>query len=273
MNTGKRNRIRRLINPKSGRSFIVAMDHGFSDGPIKGLKSIPDRLKFIGADALDAVVVHQGMAPRLEPILQQYQDLALIVHLSGSTYLAPDPNAKQLVSSVEQALRLGADAVSVHVNLGATSEAQMLADLGQVSQSCQAWGMPLLAMTYPRGPSVDDPYSPKTIGLAIRVAMEMGCDLVKTYYTGELDTFASLLEGVDIPVLIAGGPKVDSAFQLFKMIRDALRAGATGVCLGRNVFQHPHADVIAEAIENIIHKNFSVQDATTLLEEAMEAEA
>ena len=209
----------------------------------------------------------QRRVSRLAPLLKETKHLGLIVHLSGSTSLAHDTNDKRLVCSVEQAIRLGADAVSVHINLGARTENQMLTDLGKVSQACQAWGMPLLGMMYPRGEGIDNPYDPQLIGHAIRVAMEMGVDIIKTYYTGDVESFGSILEYVDAPVLIAGGPQVDSDFKMFKMVHDALKAGAAGVCFGRNVFQSEHADLIAEALENIVHKDFGVQEAVALLQQ------
>ncbi len=269
MNLGKEVRMRRIINSRSQRLFILAMDHGFSDGPIPGLTNITTRLRQIGEDALNAVVVHQGMVSRIAPVLKDTKHLGLIVHLSGSTALASDTNDKRLVCSVEQAVRLGADAVSVHINLGAATEHRMLSDLGRVSQSCQEWGMPLLAMMYPRGERIENPYDPKYVGHAIRVAMEMGVDIIKTYYTGDVESFSNIIRDVDAPVVIAGGPQIDSEFKMFKMIVDALRAGAAGVCFGRNVFQSQQADKIAEAIENIVHKNFSIQDAMSLLDDSI----
>lgn len=272
MHIGKDVRMRRIMNSRSRRVFILAMDHGFSEGPIAGLTNITKRLRQIGEDALNAVIVHQGMVPRVVPVLQDARHMGLIVHLSGSTVFSEDVNDKRLVCSVEQAVRLGADAVSVHINLGADTESRMLSELGQISQSCQEWGMPLLAMMYPRGKRIENPYLPKYIAHAIRVAVEMGVDLVKTYYTGDIESFARILEDVDTPVVIAGGPHLDSTFHLFKMIHDALQAGAAGVCFGRNVFQSPHADRIAEAIENVVHKNFSIQEALSLLEDIADLE-
>ncbi len=268
MNSGKEVRMRRIINSRSRKMFILAMDHGFSDGPIPGLRNLGDRLRQIGEDALNAVIVHQGMVRRIAPVLQETKHLGLIVHLSGSTSLTQDSNDKRIVCTVEQAIRLGADAVSVHINLGAETETQMLTDLGKVSQACQEWGMPLLAMMYPRGKRIENPYDPVYIGHAIRVAMEMGVDIIKTYYTGDADSFSQILADVDAPVVIAGGPHIDSEFTMFKMVYDALQAGASGVCFGRNVFQSEHADLIAEAIENIVHKDFTIHDAVSLLETA-----
>ena len=128
--------------------------------------------------------------------------------------------------------------------------------------------MPLIGMMYPRGERIENPYNPRYIGHAIRVAMEMGVDIIKTYYTGDIDSFSQILSDIDAPVVIAGGPAIDSEFKMFKMVYDALQAGASGVCFGRNVFQNSNADLIAEAIENIVHKDFSVHDAMSLLEAA-----
>jgi predicted phospho-2-dehydro-3-deoxyheptonate aldolase len=238
-------------------------------GPLPGLERILERLQGIGRDALDAVVLHQGMVPRFMPLFESADRPGLIVHLSGATQLSPDASEKQLLCTVEHALRLGADGVSVHANLGVKSENQMLADLAKVSQSCQHWGVPLLAMIYPRREA--GPLEPEHVGHAIRIAMELGVDLVKVPYTGDRESFARVLEGVDIPVFVAGGARLESEQEILHFVDDALGAGAAGVTFGRNIFQSPNPKRIARAVTALVHGRAALSEALMLLESEEDA--
>lgn len=265
---GKRGRLARLVQPAHRRATIVALDHGYTMGPVAGLEDIGQRLRGAGREAIDAVVLHQGMVPRVAPLFDSADRPGLIVHLSGSTQLSPDVSEKRLVCSVEHALRLGADGVSVHVNLGAHAENQMLADLASVSEACQRWGLPLLAMMYPRRdaqvavPDVDH------VAHTIRIAMELGVDLVKVPYTGSRESFARVLEGVDIPVFVAGGARLDSDEALLRFVDDAMQSGASGVTFGRNIFQSAHPIRIARAVSAMVHARLSLDDVIAQLRSA-----
>jgi len=190
----------------------------------------------------------------------------LIIHLSASTSLSPYPNVKTLVCSVEEAIKLGADAVSIHVNLGNGQEKEMLKDFGKVSYEARMWGMPLLAMIYPRGEKIKDEYDVEAIKHAARVGDEMGADIVKVSYTGSLETFKEVITGCSVPVVIAGGPKMDSDREILEMVKGSIEAGGAGVSIGRNVFQHKDPTRMVRAISTIVHDDSSVEDALRLLE-------
>ncbi len=147
----------------------------------------------------------------------------------------PDPNDKVIVCTVEEAVALGADAVSIHINLGAPNESRMLESAGEVVRDCNRWGMPLLIMIYPRGTGID-PTSPQSVGHCVRVAEELGADLIKTNYTGDPETFRRITAACSVPVMIAGGEK-GGDMETLTTIRGAIDAGAAGVCMGRNAFQ------------------------------------
>ena len=250
---GKDIRLKRLFK-HSDRIFIAPMDHGVTVGPVQGLTDMPAIAGFVRAGKADAVVVHKGLVGQITDYLGA-DGCELIVHLSASTSLAPEPNRKELVSSVEHAIRLGATAVSVHVNLGAAFEAEMLKDLGMVAEQCALWGMPLLAMMYVRDGSKESEYDPGKIRHAARLAEEVGADIVKVNYTGSAETFAEVTGAVKIPVVIAGGPKMSSIKDLLVMIEEAVEAGARGVAIGRNLFQDPNPTHLARIIRQTLdHK-------------------
>lgn len=249
---GKEIRLKRLFK-HSNRLFIAPMDHGVTVGPTEGLTDMPAIVSLIRAGKADAIVVHKGLVGQIAKNIGS-DGCELIVHLSASTALAPDPNRKELISSVEHAIRLGATAVSVHVNLGSKYESSMLKDLGMVAERCESWGMPLLAMMYVRDGSKESEYDPGKIKHAARLAEEVGADIVKVNYTGSVETFTEVTNGVKIPVVIAGGPKISSLGDLVNMIEDSVEAGARGVAIGRNLFQHPNPTALARIIRQILDK-------------------
>lgn len=259
---GKGIRLSRL-SKHSGRLFIVPMDHGVTVGPIQGLKNVGYTVKQVTGGGADAVIVHKGLVDQITDSLGP-GGCSLIVHLSASTALAHNSNRKELVSSVEHAIRLGATAVSVHVNLGDAYESQMLKDLGKVSEQCALWGMPLLAMMYVRDGSKDSEYDPAKIKHAARVAEEAGADIVKVNYSGSMETFSEVTAGVKIPVVIAGGPKMASTYELLAMVSDAVQAGAGGVALGRNVFQDENPKLLACKIRKVLDQKLSDEEIKEL---------
>jgi predicted phospho-2-dehydro-3-deoxyheptonate aldolase len=193
------------------------------------------------------------------------KDVGLIIHISASTSLSPDPNAKQLVCTVEEAIKLGADAVSIHINLGAETDAEMLRQLGYVAERCLQWQMPLVAMMYTRGPKIKNEFDVKNVKHAARVAAELGADIVKCVYTGTVESFREVVTGCPAPVVIAGGPKMESDEEIFKMVENALKAGAAGVSIGRNAFQHEKPDRMVAALSKMVHQNASVDEAVAVL--------
>jgi class I fructose-bisphosphate aldolase len=261
---GKKVRMERIMNRNTGRTVIVPMDHGISVGPIEGLKSMKDAINKVADGGANAIVEHKGLVESGHR--RHGKDIGLIVHLSASTSLSLYPNAKTLVCTVEEAIKLGADAVSIHVNLGNGKEKEMLEDFGKVSYDARTWGLPLLAMMYPRGEKIKDEYDADVIKHAARVGNEMGADIVKVSYTGSPETFREVVEGCSVPVVIAGGPKMDSDREILEMVRGSIDAGGAGVSIGRNVFQHRDPTRMVQAISAIVNDNKNVDDALQVLE-------
>ncbi len=268
---GKAIRMERISNREDGRTVIVPMDHGVTLGPIEGLIDMPVAVNKAAEGGADAVLGHVGL-----PLLGHRgygRDIGLILHLSASTSLAPDPNRKVLVSHVERAIKYGADAVSVHINLGAADESVMLQDLGEVAMKCEEWGMPLAAMVYTRGAKIESEYDVKVVKHAARVGAELGADLVKVNYTGSAETFQEVVEGCGgaksggIKVVIAGGEKMETDREILEMVDGALTGGASGVSIGRNAFQHRTPEKIVAAIVGMVHGGMSVDEALKTLEE------
>jgi len=260
MSTGKERRLRRIFR-KDGKSVIIPMDHGVTLGPVKGIDDmhrIVDKLLLGGSDA---VVIHRGVAKRVD-----VGNMGLIIHLSGSTKIGPDPTWKVQVCSVDQALKLGADAVSIHVNVGATQESDMLAKMESIVNECDNLGLPLMAMMYPRGPNIKSEHDPELVKHAARLGAELGADIVKTNYTGTVESFKEVVAGCPVPVVIAGGPKAKTDRAFLEMVHNSNQAGSAGVSIGRNVFQHENPANMVKALNALIHENADVNKALGILE-------
>ena len=266
MNIGKSIRLERIINRSSGRTVIIPMDHGISIGPVEGLIDWKATINAVAEGGANAVVVHKGLVESGHR--RSGKDVGLIIHLSASTSLAPDPNYKVLVCTIEEAIRFGADAVSIHINIGAEDEHSMLSDFGRISKEARFWGMPLLAMMYTRGPKIKNQYDPGMVKHAARVGAELGADIVKVAYTGSVDSFRQVVEGCFVPVVIAGGEKMDTDKDVLEMVRGSVDAGGAGVSIGRNVFQHRFPSKIVKAISHIVHNGASLKEALKILEKS-----
>ena len=256
---GKKIRIERIMHRESRNIVIIPMDHGLSDGPIKGLINVADSINKVADGGADAILMQKGIVTHGH---RGYgHDVGLIVHMSASTSIACDPNNKVQVCSVEEVMKMGADAVSIHVNVGSETEADQLQTLGNVAEECNYWGMPLLAMMYPRGKDIINPHDSELVAHVARVGAELGADVVKTLYTGDIDTFKDVVQGCPVPVVIAGGPKTNTDEEFLEMIHGAMEGGARGVAIGRNVFQHEKPTKITKAITEIVHHKKSVEEA------------
>jgi fructose-bisphosphate aldolase/2-amino-3,7-dideoxy-D-threo-hept-6-ulosonate synthase len=256
---GKAIRMERILDRRTRRTVIVPMDHGMTVGPIPGLIDLREAVDKVAEGGANAVLGHMGLP--LHGHRGYGRDIGLIIHLSASTNLGPDPNHKVLVTSVEDVIKIGADAVSIHINIGADDEAEMLMDLGKVARTCDNWGMPLLAMMYPRGSKVKSEHDVEYVKHAARVGAELGVDVIKTNYTGAPDTFKEVVQGCQIPVVIAGGPKMNTEHELFEMVYDAIHVGASGVSIGRNIFQAENPTLLVRKISKIVHEDYTVEEA------------
>ena len=249
LKTGKLLRLRRLSSAGDGRHLLIPLDHSVSDGPIVPAAQWDDLLRALVDGGADGIIVHKGRARTVAPEI--LKNCALVVHLSASTAQSADVHAKVLVGDVEEAVRLGADAVSVHVNIGSDTEARQLADLGSVARSCDAWGMPLIAMIYPRGPRIEDPRNPALLAHLANVAADLGADMVKTSVALPLERMAEVVAASPLPILAAGGPPDGS--DLVEYGTALMAAGCRGLAVGRRVFTSPSPYTTVSRLAAVVH--------------------
>ncbi|SIR96272.1 2-amino-3,7-dideoxy-D-threo-hept-6-ulosonate synthase [Natronorubrum thiooxidans] len=249
-----------------GTYVIVPMDHGITIGACQGLKDIESTIDGVTSGGADAVLTQKGIAPRVH---DNKNDKGYIVHLNGSTTIGPDENDKRMTGTVEEAVRVGADAVSFHINVGSDHEPDQIAQLSEVTTTAKQLGMPVLAMAYARGPGVDSE-DPEALGHAVRLAEELGADVVKTGYSGDAESFQHVVESTLLPVVIAGGSKGTDR-ETIEMVRGVMDAGGAGVSMGRSIFQHEDPEAIARAVAGVVHDDLSTEEALTEAGLALEA--
>ncbi len=252
IDVGKQVRYSRIVNPETGKTVMIPLDHGVILGPMKGIEDPSDTVDKVVSGGANAVVFNSGMARWLYP--QYLNRCGAVFNLSN---IVTGENDLTLISTVEYAVRHAADAISVQVMIGSSHERHMLDNFRLVADQCSRWSVPLLAMMYP----TDDLVAERGIDahlLAARAGAEMGADIVKTSYTGDTESFTKLVDACPAPVVVAGGPQKNTLEEVLQMVRDSMDCGAAGVALGRNVWQSMDPIKTTKALVQIVHQDMKV---------------
>lgn len=258
--SGKTLRLKRFRDSATGRMVILPLDHGVSLGPIAGLERPEQAIRMGVREGADALVLCKGMLRFLEGMNERLP--GIFMHLSAGTQLGPAPHHKVLVGSVEEALRRGADGVSMHVNLGNPNEPGMLQDLGMVGEACAAWQVPLLVMIYVRNCGNQAATTPDTaIAHAARIAAELGADIIKIAMPQDFRILKEITAGLPLPVVVAGGSRIAEIPVFLERVERAMEAGAEGVAIGRNIFQSHCPELLLRAVWGIVHRGISAGKA------------
>jgi len=257
---GKAVHIGRLQNPASGRIFTVAIDHAPSYGVLEGLENIQAVVDRVASAGPDAMVMMKGTAERC---FRAYAGRVALM-LKCSTLSPFHPEQDVWVSSVEDALRLGADAIAMALTVGSAQQSLLLSNLAVLVREAEQVSLPVVVHAYPNGELVppDERYSMERVGYAARLAMELGVDIVKTFYTGSPETFARVVE-MAAPALVvaAGGPRLETDADVLRMAYEVVQAGAAGITFGRNIWQSDNAPAMIRALKHILHDDGSVSEA------------
>lgn len=262
---GKEIRIQRMKNPASGRIFTVAVDHAPSYGVLDGVEGIQAVVDRVAGAGPDAMVMMKGIAQRcFRPYAGR---VALIMKCSTLSLYHSEHDV--WVASVEDAVRLGADAIAMALTVGCVQQAQLIANLGALVREAERAGLPVIVHAYPNGELVPpgEVFTVQRVGYAARLVMELGVDIVKTFYTGSAESFARVVEtAAPALVVAAGGPRLETDADVLRMAYDVVRAGAAGITFGRNIWQSADPVRIIAALKQILHQAGSVDQALHLLE-------
>ncbi len=250
---GMRNRLSRLIRP-DGRCQFLPIDHGYFQGPTRCLERPGETIKDLLPYA-DGLFVTRGV---LRACVDPDGDTPIILRVSGGTsVIGKDLSDEIITTSVEEMIRLNVAAVGLSIFVGGDYEKQTLESLAFLVNECEDYGIPVMAVT-----AVGKELEKRTaryLGLACRIAAELGAKIVKTYYCPE--DFEKITNGCPVPVVMAGGPKCETELEVFEFVYDGLRKGAIGVNLGRNIWQNPHPVAMMHALNAVIHDGFSPKQA------------
>ena len=265
MFVGKEVRLKRLLGP-SGRLLAITIDHPITRGIMPGLVDIRSKIKMLVAGGPDAITMHKGIA---ENVFRPYAGQVAMIFKSTAYSIPYHPAYDTPVADVEEAVRAGADAISVGMIVGGPEQAQQLSFLGRVSKEAAMMGMPLVAHIYPKGTMIKDPKDANVIAYAVRAGAELGVDIIKTHWSGSADTFRKVIEACPARVALAGGEVGSRLEDYFKMTREAIDIGLAGVTYGRFVWENEHPAAVIRALRAIIHENATVDAALEVHRKAL----
>lgn len=249
----------RIFRP-DGRVLIVAFDHGMIDGPAKGMEQPSATLRKIVAGGADAILTSYGTATRFA---KEIASLGLILRLDGGGTKLGEMGPGSQFYTIEDALRVGADAVAVSAFPGSAKEEETLRTLAKVVGEAHAWGVPVMGEMVPGGFDSGPEYrSAESIAIAARVGAELGADWMKIPYAGD---YEQVTAGCYVPAVILGGAKKGSERVMLENIREALDVGAVGVAIGRNIFQADDPAAMTAAVAALIHEDASIDEAMKIL--------
>ncbi|MGB2706271.1 MAG: 3-hydroxy-5-phosphonooxypentane-2,4-dione thiolase [Candidatus Omnitrophota bacterium] len=253
MDWGIKNRLSKLIQP-DGHCFFLPIDHGYFQGPTTNLEKPSETIKPL-LPYCDALFVTRGV---LRSCVNPVKSKPIILRVSGGTSMAGKDLANEgVTTSIDEIIRLNASAVGISVFVGSDYERQTLLNLSRLVNGCENYGIPVMAVTAVGKELVKR--DARYLGLACRIAAELGARVVKTYWC-EKD-FDKVVRGCPVPVVIAGGPKCKTELEVFEFVYDGMQKGAIGINLGRNVWQNANPVGMAKALQAIIHKNITPKEA------------
>ncbi len=264
MDWGMKNRLSRLIK-EDGRCLFLPIDHGYFQGPTTKLERPGETVKPL-LSYCDALFVTRGV---LRSAIKPDVQVPIILRVSGGTSMVGKDLANEgITTSIRDAVRLNVAAVGMSIFVGSDYEHQTLINLGRLVDEAEEYGIPVMAVTAV-GRELEK-RDARYLALACRIAAELGAKVVKTYWC---ENFEKVVNGCPVPIVIAGGPKVDSEREVFEFVYDGIQKGAIGVNLGRNIWQHQYPVAMIRAIRHIIHENGTVDEALQVFNEVKNKEA
>ncbi len=257
MDWGMANRMHRMFSPASGNTVMLAVDHGYFMGPTRRLEDARATIAPLAPYA-DALALTRGL---LRHSVDPTTSVPIVLRVSGgSTILKEDLSHEAVTTSMEEAVRLNVSAVALSVFVGAPHEHESLVHLSELVDDAEAAGLPVMAITAV-GKELEK-RDARYLALACRVSAELGARIVKTYYC---DDFSKVVEGCPVPLVVAGGPKLDSDEAALTLARHAIDEGAHGIDMGRNIWQSDRPVAMLKALRAIVHEKATVREALDVL--------
>lgn len=250
MGFGTINRLSRIIKPKTGKTVMLAVDHGYFQGPTTGLRDLKKTVAPL-LPHTDCIFITRGM---LRNCIDPESNTSICLRVSGGSSILGELSNEDIITSIEDAIRLNVSGVGMSIFVGAPNEDRTISNLGRLVNEAERYGIPVLAVT---AVGRDMARDARYLGLACRIAAEIGAHFVKTYYC---EDFYKVVEGCPVPIVMAGGKKIPEKDAL-QMTFNAIKEGASGVDMGRNIFQSDNPVGMIKAIRAVVHKGASVDEA------------
>ncbi len=272
---GKEFRLKRLIREETNSCVICALDHGMTSPTfLDGLRDMKARVREAQQGGANVFMLSKGFARLVAEDFNR--DTSFAMMLSAAAAGCPTLNIVVQIAQVEEALRLGADAVVVYVALSGENEPQMIRFLAEVGGECQRLGLPFIAEAeYPSAyatlEELKQEYGYEYLLRNSRLCAELGADIVKTNWPGNGELFAKIVEATQVPMVVAGGTLISDQ-ELLERMEQAMQAGGVGCSVGRNIFQHDNPFAITRALSRVIHERWTAKEATEELKETLEEE-
>jgi 3-hydroxy-5-phosphonooxypentane-2,4-dione thiolase len=263
MDWGMKNRISSIIKPQNNRALMLAVDHGYFLGPTEKLED-PKKVIAPLLKHCDSLMVTRGVQRASVPATT---DTPMVLRVSGgSSIIGEDLSQEDITVSIEDAIRLNASALAMSIFVGSKYEYQTIANLGKLVSEAEKYGLPVLAVTAVGKELGKDA---RYLSLACRVAAEQGAHIVKTYYC---DNFEKVVQSCPVPIIVAGGKKIPERDAL-QLTYNAIKGGAVGVDMGRNIWQSEHPVSMIKAVRAIVHNNQNVDQAFKLYKKLVSEES
>ncbi len=247
MQWGMQNRLSRIVQPDTGHTVMLAVDHGYFLGPTSCIEDAQKTIEPLIGYA-DVLMPTRGV---LRNCVSAKTQTPIVLRVSGGTSVIGEALSNEgITTAFEEAIRLNVAGVALSIFVGTPHERQTLLSLSELVNQGERYGIPVIAVTAV-GKELGK-RDARFLGLCSRIAAELGCHLVKTYYCEE---FEKVIEGCPVPIVIAGGPKLETEMDAFRMVADAIKKGAVGVDMGRNIWQNPHPVAMIKAVRALVHEN------------------
>ncbi|MGE0243284.1 MAG: 3-hydroxy-5-phosphonooxypentane-2,4-dione thiolase [Nitrososphaeraceae archaeon] len=257
MDWGMKNRFSKIIKPGDGRCVMLAVDHGYFLGPTEKLE-VPERTIKPLLPFADSLMLTRGV---LRTSVNPSMNVPIVLRVSGATSIVGEDLSKETITtSIEDAIKLNVSCLALSIFVGSKYEHQTLTNLATLVDLGEKYGIPVLAVT---AVGKDMTRDARYLSLASRIAAELGAHIIKTYYC---ENFEKVVEGCPVPVIIAGGKKLVKVEDVLELTFNAIRDGASGVDMGRNIWQSEYPIAMIKAVRSIVHENFSVKEANSLFE-------
>jgi 3-hydroxy-5-phosphonooxypentane-2,4-dione thiolase len=254
MDWGMKNRFSKIIRPEDGRCVMLAIDHGYFLGPTEKLENPKETVKPLLPHA-DSIMLTRGI---LRTSISPEMNVPIVLRVSGgSSIIGEDLSKETIVTSIEEAIKLNASCLALSIFIGSKYESQTLGNLSKLVDDGERYGIPILAVTAVGKEMARDA---RYLGLACRIASELGAHVVKTYYCKD---FTKVVESCPIPIIIAGGKKI-SEREALQLTFDAINDGASGVDMGRNIWQSDYPIAMIKAVKSIVHESYNFAEAYDL---------